>query len=96
MRIPISLFATSEGKIVDTHGLLDCGAGANLIDHHFVLKHRLPRKRLAKPLIPRNVDQTNNVGGAIKYTVTLTLRISDTEEKRTFLVMNCGKENLIL
>ncbi|KIJ19506.1 hypothetical protein PAXINDRAFT_69025 [Paxillus involutus ATCC 200175] len=52
MCIPISLFVTPEGKIVDTHGLLDCGAGANLIDHHFVLKHRLPRKPLAKPLVP--------------------------------------------
>ncbi|KIJ10164.1 hypothetical protein PAXINDRAFT_86480, partial [Paxillus involutus ATCC 200175] len=76
--------------------LLDCGAGANLIDHHFVLKNRLPRTRLAKPLKPRNVDGTENVGGTIKYTITLTLRISDTEETRKFYVMNCGKENLIL
>ncbi|KIJ10586.1 hypothetical protein PAXINDRAFT_34322, partial [Paxillus involutus ATCC 200175] len=66
MRIPISLFATSTGRIIDTHGLLDCGAGANLIDHHFVLKNRLPRTRLAKPLKPRNVDGTENV--TIKYT----------------------------
>ncbi|KIJ12507.1 hypothetical protein PAXINDRAFT_50527, partial [Paxillus involutus ATCC 200175] len=83
MYIPISLFTTSEGKIVDTYGLLDCGAGVNLINHHFVLKHRLPRKRLAKLLVSRNVDGTNNVGGTIKYT-------------RKFFVMNYGKENLIL
>ncbi|KIJ07640.1 hypothetical protein PAXINDRAFT_90092, partial [Paxillus involutus ATCC 200175] len=60
-------------RIVDTHGLLNCGAGVNLIDHHFVLKNRLPRTRLAKPLKPQNVDGTENVGGTIKYTVTLTL-----------------------
>ncbi|KIJ06508.1 hypothetical protein PAXINDRAFT_51895, partial [Paxillus involutus ATCC 200175] len=43
-----------------------------------------------------NVDGTSNIGGTIKYTVTLILRISDTEEKRKFFVMNCSKENLIL
>ncbi|KIK77051.1 hypothetical protein PAXRUDRAFT_167999 [Paxillus rubicundulus Ve08.2h10] len=39
MRIPIGLFATKDGKIVDTNTLLGCRAGANLIYHHFALKN---------------------------------------------------------
>ncbi|KIK81918.1 hypothetical protein PAXRUDRAFT_14990 [Paxillus rubicundulus Ve08.2h10] len=64
IRISIGLFATEEGRIVDTHTLLDCGAG-----------------RLSKLLKPQNVDGSNNIGGWIKYSTTITVCVADVEEE---------------
>ena len=44
----------------------------------------------------QNVDRSANQEGIIHHKVTLYLQITETEERREFLVVNCGQENLIL
>ena len=53
-------------------------------------------QRLSQPLKAQNVDGSTNQGGIIHHKVTLHLQITETKEKREFLVVNCGQENLIL
>ena len=53
-------------------------------------------QRLSQPLKAQNVDRSTNQGEIICHKVTLYLCIAETEEKREFLVVNCGQENLIL
>ena len=49
-----------------------------------------------QPLKAQNVDGSANQRGVICHKITLHLQIAKTEEKREFLVVNCGQENLIL
>ena len=53
-------------------------------------------QRLSQPLKVQNVDRSSNQGGMICHKITLYLCIAKTEEKRKFLIVNCGQENLIL
>ena len=53
-------------------------------------------ERLKTPLRAYNVDGSHNEAGVLRHKVSLLLRIGETEEKRDFFVLNCGKENVIL
>ncbi|KIK81235.1 hypothetical protein PAXRUDRAFT_156525, partial [Paxillus rubicundulus Ve08.2h10] len=61
-----------KGKIVDTHTLLNYGAGANLIDYCLALKHCFPMKQLPKLLKPQHMDETNSVGRIIRFSAPPT------------------------
>ena len=56
--IPVAL--ESEGKIIETLGLIDSGAGGKFIDQNFAKEERLETKDLEKPLVVYNVDGTLN------------------------------------
>ena len=81
---------------VDTTALLDCGATGNFVDLAFARRMKFPLERLKAPIRAFNVDGTHNNAGIIRYTTTLDLRIDGTQETRTFLILNCGKSNVIL
>jgi hypothetical protein len=51
---------------------------------------------LPRPLRAQNIDGTHNSSGVIQHKVSIFVWIGDTEERREFLVLNCGKENMIL
>jgi hypothetical protein len=61
-----------------------------------VQKRKIPMLRLPRPLHAQNVDGTHNSGGVIRHKISIFVRIGDAEERREFLVLNCGKENMIL
>jgi hypothetical protein len=61
-----------------------------------VQKRKIPMLRLPRPLRAQNIDGTHNSGGVIRHKVSIFVQIGDTEERREFLVLNCGKENMIL
>jgi hypothetical protein len=96
IRIPISIYATEGAQIVDTFALVDSGATGSFIDRDLVQKRKIPMPRLPYPLHAQNVDGTHNSGGVIRHKVSIFVRIGDAEERREFLVLNCGKENMIL
>ena len=96
IRIPISMFVNEGAQIIDTFALVDSGATGDFIDQDLVKKKGYQLQRLSQPLKAQNVDGSANQGGIICHKVILHLWIAETEEKREFLVINCGQENLIL
>lgn len=65
MKIKISL-TTTDGKKVETHALIDCGAkGANFVDQHFVKINKIPLYSLNRKIPVNNVDGTENKNGSI-------------------------------
>jgi hypothetical protein len=69
--------------------------GVSLIGD-LVQKRKIPMLRLPRPLRAQNIDGTHNSGGIIWHKVSIFVWISNAEERREFLVLNCGKENMIL
>jgi hypothetical protein len=94
--IPVSIYATEGAQIFDMFTLIDSGATGSFIDRDLVLKRKIPMLRLPCPLRAQNIDGTHNSGGVIWHKVSIFVQIGDTEERREFLVLNCGKENMIL
>jgi hypothetical protein len=96
IRIPVSIYATEGAQIIDTFTLVDSGATGSFIDRDLVQKRKIPMLRLPRPLRAQNIDGTHNSGGVIRHKVSIFVRTGDAEERREFLVLNCGKENGIL
>jgi hypothetical protein len=96
IRIPVLIYATEGAQIIDTFALVDSGATGSFIDRDLVQKRKIPMLRLPRPLRAQNIDGTHNSGGVIWHKVSIFVRIGDAEERREFLVLNCGKENMIL
>jgi hypothetical protein len=96
IRIPVSIYATEGAQIVDMFALMDSGATRSFIDRDLVQKRKIPMLRLPRPLRAQNIDGTHNRGGIIWHKVSIFVQIGDAEERREFLVLNCGKENMIL
>ena len=96
IHIPISIFVNKGAQIVDTLTLVNSRATGGFIDWDLVKKKGYQMQRLSQPLKAQNMDGSTNQGGIICHKVTLYLHIAKTEERRAFLVVNCGQENLIL
>jgi hypothetical protein len=94
--IPVSIYATEGAQIIDMFALVDSGATGSFIDRDLVQKRKIPMLHLPRPLRAQNIDGTHNSGGVIWHKVSIFVRISDAEERRECLVLNCGKENMIL
>ena len=94
--IPISIFANQEAQIIDTFALVDSGETGDFIDRDLAKKKGYQLQKLSQALKAQNMDESANQGGIIHHKVTLHLWIAETEEKRVFLVVKCGQENLIL
>ena len=96
MRLPISLYSGSLGKIVDSHTLIDSRATRCFINHDFVAKNNWPKERLPFPILAHNADRSPNHKGMICFQTKLTLRIGEKEEQHWFYLLHLGNENLIL
>ena len=97
MQIPIQLVIPSHTmKAVETKALIDSGAGISCINWGFVRKQRIPTQRLKTPIQARNVDNSVNSKGVIRFTTTLFLDIGGITRRATLYVMNLGNENIIL
>ena len=81
MRLPVSLYSGSLGKIVNSRALIDSGATGCFIDHDFVTKNNWPKERLASPILAHNVDGSPNHKGMICFQTKLTLQIGEKEEQ---------------
>jgi hypothetical protein len=96
IHIPFSIYAIEGAQIVDTFTLVDSGATGSFIDRDLVQKRKIPMLHLPCPLCAQNIDGTHNSRGVIRHKVLIFVWIGDTEERRKFLVLNCGKECMIL
>ena len=88
--IPISIFSNEGAQIIDTFALVDSRATSDFINQDLIKKRGYQLQRLFQPLKAQNMDRSANQGGVIHHKVNLYLWITKTEEKREFLVVNCG------
>ena len=96
----IPLRVTRDGKNTDqdfiSKTLIDCGAQGRFIDRKLALKKGIALTRLKTPVIPINVDRTENRSGKIEYITWLNLYFNNIKMVTRLLVTNLGKEQIIL
>ena len=73
MKLPVSLYHGSLGKITNTRALLDSGATGCFVDYDFVTQNNWPKERLTSPVLAHNADGSPNQKGMIRYRTQLTL-----------------------
>ena len=76
--------------------MIDSGAEGLFINRKFVERHEFPTVPLHRPIPVKNIDGTNNQGGAITHTVALHLSARTHEEDLRFFVTDLGGDDLIL
>jgi len=87
---------------VDTHegitvkALLDSGMTGMFMDKKMATKHRFRLQKLEKLVAVRNVDGTNNSGGAITYQVKVNAYYKSHIERIRMDVCDLGKTDVIL
>jgi len=81
---------------VAVKALLDSGVTGLFIDITFTKKKGFKMEKLKKPLLVRNVDSTENVGGAITHQVECNMFFKDHVERARMDVCNLGKTEVIL
>ena len=80
----------------DTSALIDSGATENFIDHREVIRLHLGTKKLLKPLIGYNIDETPNKHGKITDYVELLIQQGNHKKRMRFLVSNLGISRMVL
>ena len=96
MKLPVSLYHGSLGKIANTRALLDSRATRNFINYDFMARNNWPKERLSSPVLAHNANRSSNQKGMICYQTKLTLQIGEKKETHWFYLLHLGNENLIL
>ena len=94
MNIRIEKLDTHEG--VTVKALLDSGTTGMFIDKRAAAKHGFTLQKLERPIKARNVDGTNNSGGAIMHQVEANVYYKDHVERMRMDVCDLGKMEVIL
>jgi len=94
LNIGIEKINTHEGIAVKA--LLDSGAIGMFMDKRTAAKHGFMLKELEKPIMVRNVDGTDNSGGAIIHQVEANVYYKGHVERMRMDVCNLGKTEVIL
>ena len=83
-----------EGVAVKT--LLDSGAIGLFMDTAFAKRKGFKIEKLKNPLLVRNVDETENVGGVITHQVKCNMFFKRHVERVRMDICNLGKTEVIL
>jgi len=83
-------------KGVMVKALLDSGAIEMFMDKRIVAKHGFRLQKLERPIMVRNVDGTNNSGGAMTHQVEVNMYYKGHIERMRMDVCNLGKTKVIL
>ena len=94
MNIGIEKMDTHEGVAVKV--LLDSGTTGMFMDKRTVARHGFTLQKLERPIMVRNVDGTNNSGGAITHQVEANMYYKGHVERMRMDICNLGKTEVIL
>jgi len=94
LNIRIEKIDTHEG--VTVKALLDSGATGMFMDKRTVARHGFTLQKLERPIMVRNVDGTNNSGGAITHQVEANMYYKGHVERMRMDIYNLGKTEVIL
>jgi len=94
LNIGVEKIDTHEGVAVKA--LLDSGAIGMFMDKRTVAKHGFMLQKLERPIMVRNVDGTNNSGGAITHQIEANMHYKGHVERIRMDVCDLGKTEVIL
>ena len=94
LNIGIEKINIHEGIIIKL--LLDSGATGMFMDRQMAARHGFKLQKLERPIAVRNVDGTNNSGGAITHQVEYNVFYKGHMERMQMDVCNLGKTEVIL
>jgi len=87
---------------LDTHkgitvkALLDSSAMGMFMNKRIVARHGFKLQKLERPIIVRNVDRTNNSGGAIIHQIEANIYYKGHVERIRIDICDLGKMEIIL
>jgi len=81
---------------VTVKALLDSSAMEIFTDRRIAAKNNFKLQKLEKPIPVRNVDRTNNCGGAITHQVEVNVYYKNHMERIRIDICNLGKTDIIL
>ena len=87
---------------MDTHkgitvkALLDSSAMGMFMNKRIVARHGFKLQKLERPIIVRNVDRTNNSGGAIIHQIEANIYYKGHVERMRIDICDLGKMEIIL
>jgi len=94
MTIGVENLDTYEGITVKV--LLDSGATGMFMNKRMAARHGFKLQKLDRPIMVRNMDGTNNSGGAITYQVECNVYYKGYIERMRIDVCNLRKTEIIL
>jgi len=94
LNIGVEKINTHEGVMIKA--LLDSGATGMFMDRQTVARHGFKLQKLKRPLVVRNIDGTNNSGGAITHQVECNVFYKGHMERIRMDVCDLGKTEVIL
>jgi len=94
MSIGVEKLDMHEG--VTIKALLDSGATGMFMDKRIVARHGFKLKKLERPIMVRNMDGTNNSGGAIMHQVECNVYYKGHVERIRIDMCNLEKTEVIL
>jgi len=94
LNIRIEKLDTHEGVMVKA--LLDSGATGMFMDKKMAVKYGFRLQKLERLVAVRNVDRTNNSGGAITYQVEVNVYYKSHVKRMRMDVCDLGKTDVIL
>jgi len=81
---------------ITVKALLDSGTTGVFMDKRLVAKQGFKLKKLARPLVVKNIDRTYNSREAITHQVKVNVYYRNHVERMRMDVYNLGKINIIL
>jgi len=94
LNIGVEKVDTYEGITVKV--LLDSSAIGIFMDKKMVTKHRFRLQRLERPVIIRNIDGTNNSGGAITHQIKVNVYYKNHIERMKIDIYDLERTDVIL
>jgi len=94
LNIGVEKVDTHEGIIVKV--LLDSSAIGIFMDKKMVTRHRFRLQRLERPVIIRNIDGTNNSGGAITHQIKVNIYYKNHIERMKIDIYDLERTDVIL
>jgi len=94
MSIGVEKLNMHEG--ITVKALLDSDATEMFIDKRIAARHGFKLKKLERPIMVRNVDKTNNSGGAITHQVECNVYYKGHVERMRIDVYDLEKTEVIL
>jgi hypothetical protein len=88
-------FVTCQG-MVQEKALVDCGANENCMDIRTAKKLGIKPQLLDQPMSIRNVDGSDNRGGAVKHWLPIAIFQGETSHILKFIITDLGRDHLIL
>ena len=94
MNIEVEKVDIHEG--VTVKALLDSGTTEIFMDKKMAARHRFRLQKLKRPVIVRNIDSTNNSGGAITHQVEVNIYYKNYVKRMKIDVCDLGRTDVIL